>query len=144
MTNEDPFDFIGFLDNFDEEEYDKKAEVERLSALEVLASAIRFYFIDLMATWGDDGLNKEREKDCKALIELSKEIKSTNTIMALAKRFYEKDQDVIVNTKKAAGKYLDKKDDRVCGRCGGQGHILGYQHISNGVCFACGGTGVKR
>lgn len=27
-----------------------------------------------------------------------------------------------------------------CGRCGGSGYLPQYQHVQNGVCFACGGT----
>lgn len=28
-----------------------------------------------------------------------------------------------------------------CGKCGGRGHIKGYEHIAGGVCFQCDGTG---
>lgn len=28
-----------------------------------------------------------------------------------------------------------------CGRCHGTGRLPEYRHVSNGVCFACGGTG---
>ena len=27
-----------------------------------------------------------------------------------------------------------------CGRCGGTGHLHGYEHIAGGVCFECGGS----
>lgn len=31
--------------------------------------------------------------------------------------------------------------DRVCGRCRGTGHLPQFDHIANGDCFACDGTG---
>lgn len=30
-----------------------------------------------------------------------------------------------------------------CGRCSGRGILSGYEHICGGVCFACGGSGIK-
>ena len=29
-----------------------------------------------------------------------------------------------------------------CSRCGGSGHMSGYQHVQGGVCFRCDGAGV--
>lgn len=31
--------------------------------------------------------------------------------------------------------------DRRCPKCGGKGYIYGYEHVSGGICFMCGGTG---
>ena len=31
--------------------------------------------------------------------------------------------------------------DPVCPKCGGTGHISGYEHIEGGICFQCGGSG---
>ena len=33
------------------------------------------------------------------------------------------------------------KDD-VCPKCSGTGYVRGYEHVQNGVCFLCGGSGV--
>lgn len=32
----------------------------------------------------------------------------------------------------------------MCKKCNGKGHIMGYAHISGGVCFSCMGSGKKR
>jgi hypothetical protein len=29
-----------------------------------------------------------------------------------------------------------------CSRCGGSGHMSGYQHVQGGVCFRCDGLGI--
>ena len=31
-----------------------------------------------------------------------------------------------------------------CTRCDGKGKVRGFSHIEGGVCFACGGKGVRR
>lgn len=31
-----------------------------------------------------------------------------------------------------------------CPKCDGKGHIIGFSHIVNGVCFRCGGTGTCK
>jgi len=30
---------------------------------------------------------------------------------------------------------------KTCPKCSGSGHILSYEHIENGICFKCYGTG---
>lgn len=39
------------------------------------------------------------------------------------------------------GEDLDREIARCCGRCGGTGYLLGFQHVDNGRCFECGGSG---
>jgi len=34
-------------------------------------------------------------------------------------------------------------DPNRCKRCNGRGSLSAYKHVQNGVCFGCGGTGVK-
>lgn len=36
--------------------------------------------------------------------------------------------------------YVDYK----CPKCGGEGHIRGYEHIQDGQCFLCGGSGIHQ
>lgn len=36
---------------------------------------------------------------------------------------------------------MASKNIEVCGRCGGGGNISVYNHIQNGRCFGCGGSG---
>lgn len=44
---------------------------------------------------------------------------------------------------KAFGKMVEKDlvDTEVCSKCRGKGVIPGYEQISQGLCFACGGVG---
>ena len=34
--------------------------------------------------------------------------------------------------------------DRRCSKCYGKGFIPGYEHVQNGVCFKCGGSGYGK
>jgi hypothetical protein len=36
------------------------------------------------------------------------------------------------------------RPELTCGRCDGKGHIRGFGHVANGVCFACSGAGIRR
>lgn len=45
--------------------------------------------------------------------------------------------------------YPDRADDEIvdtasCGRCGGDGYLVGFGHIDNGRCFACAGRPATR
>lgn len=33
---------------------------------------------------------------------------------------------------------------KACARCGGEGRLPYFQHVKNGECFACHGTGTKK
>jgi|GEM_PF-6694083 len=39
------------------------------------------------------------------------------------------------------GYSFKSNDSKVCPRCSGKGYINSYQHIQNGICFLCHGTG---
>lgn len=39
--------------------------------------------------------------------------------------------------------HVDQPDDiDSCSRCSGEGRIYGFQHVDDGVCFRCGGSGI--
>ena len=53
---------------------------------------------------------------------------------------YLKGSDTGIATNKM-GYSFKSNDSKVCPRCSGKGYINSYQHIQNGICFLCHGTG---
>jgi len=114
----------------------EEEETERLSALEILANAIRFWFIQMTFDFDTDTAEYARN-----VIKSAMGITNTYEIEYLTEVTENLEKDAITRIINVSRPYIKK--DRACKRCSGRGKMNEYQHIMDGACFKCGGTGVE-
>lgn len=114
----------------------EEEEIERLSALEILSNAIRFWFIQMAFEFDAD-----TAKYARNVIEAAQGLTSLYEIGYLTEAAENLEKDAIERINKASRPHVKK--DNHCKRCSGRGKMNEYQHIIDGKCFSCGGTGIE-